>query len=99
MDAATTLNHAVAELPIIDPSKLARGDDAEIERVLDAGKTHGFFYLDLTTAETPRLVDTWNAVLAFMEEYFDQPQEVKMMDDRNSDIHGYDCAVRQLAHR
>ncbi|KAL4983784.1 hypothetical protein BDW68DRAFT_28600 [Aspergillus falconensis] len=90
MDAAATPNHAVAELPIIDPSKLARGDDAEIERLLDAGKTHGFFYLDLTTAETPRLVDTWNAVLAFMAEYFDQPQEAKMKDDRKSDIHGYE---------
>ncbi|KAL3429761.1 hypothetical protein BDV09DRAFT_189855 [Aspergillus tetrazonus] len=81
---------SVAELPIIDPSKLARGDDAELERLFDAGKTHGFFYLDLTTAETPRLVDTLNAVLAFMAEYFDQPREAKMKDNRKSDIHGYE---------
>ncbi|KAL4748050.1 hypothetical protein BDW72DRAFT_205979 [Aspergillus terricola var. indicus] len=68
---------AIWALPIIDPSKLARGADAEIDRLFDAGKTHGFFYLDLTTAETPRL-------------YFNQPREAKMKDNRKSDIHGYE---------
>lgn len=51
--------------------------------------THGFFYLDLQTSKQGRqILADEQGLLRFMREYFDQPHEVKMLDDRQSFAHG-----------
>lgn len=79
---------AVAPLPTVDFSQLLSQDPSETNNLLTACRTHGFFYLDLRGNDTKRVLEDWKKVLLVMEKYFDQPLEVKMRDDRQSDTHG-----------
>lgn len=79
---------AVAPLPTVDFSQLLSQDPSETNKLLTACRTHGFFYLDLRGNDTKRVLEDWKKVLLVMEKYFDQPLEVKMRDDRQSDTHG-----------
>jgi isopenicillin N synthase-like dioxygenase len=73
----------------LNAGKLIQNDKLEVDRLLLACKTYGFFYLDLSAEETSYLTQDWEDVLAFMNWYFDQPLDVKLKDSRNSDTHGY----------
>jgi isopenicillin N synthase-like dioxygenase len=77
----------VAPLETISYDKLLAGDSIEIERLLSNCKSLGFFYLDLTGAAQVTL-DNSRDVFKFMEEYFDQPLDVKLRDVRHSVTHG-----------
>ncbi|WQF81137.1 Putative oxoglutarate/iron-dependent dioxygenase, non-hem dioxygenase domain-containing protein [Colletotrichum destructivum] len=75
-------------LPTIHLDLLRAESADESGNLLDACKSHGFFYLDLTSdAELCRL---WAEMLRIMAEYFNQPLEVKMQDARGSDNFGYE---------
>lgn len=74
-----------ADLLTIEFSKLANNDRSEVDRLLLACKTHGFFYLSLTDEA---FLATWNRALRFMDHYFDQNLETKMFDWKNSDTWG-----------
>ncbi|CEJ93513.1 hypothetical protein VHEMI09095 [[Torrubiella] hemipterigena] len=74
-------------LPTIHLDLLRSGDASESQKLLGACQNQGFFYLDLSS--DPELCDLWKGMLARMKDYFDQPLDVKMQDDRSSDNYGY----------
>ena len=79
----------IAPLETIDFARLASKDPLETSRLLRCCQTHGFFYLDLQgTDSTRQVISDEKDVLKFMENYFDQPLEAKMKDDRASVTHG-----------
>lgn len=79
----------IAPLETIDFARLESKDPLEISRLLRCCETHGFFYLDLQGTDPARqVILDEKDVLRFMENYFDQPLEVKMKDDRASVTHG-----------
>ncbi len=79
----------VAPLQTVDFGKLLARDHAEVQKLLSACVTHGFFYLDLQTSDVGRkILEDEQGVLRFMENYFAQPRDVKMLDDRQSFLHG-----------
>jgi isopenicillin N synthase-like dioxygenase len=78
----------IAQLPVIDFSKLLSGDDAEIVSLVDICKSLGFFNLNFNNDAGQPLLDNSRGAFQFMEEYFDQPLEVKLRDIRQSVTHG-----------
>ncbi|EIW65088.1 2OG-Fe-II oxygenase family oxidoreductase [Trametes versicolor FP-101664 SS1] len=80
----------VAPLATVDLGRLLAKDAAEVAKLLDVCKTHGFFYLDLQTCEPGRqILEAEQGVLRFMERFFGQPLDVKMLEDRKSHTHGF----------
>jgi isopenicillin N synthase-like dioxygenase len=73
-------------LPTLHLDLLRAGDSLESKKLLDACRTYGFFYLDLSSDST--LCGYWEKMLAVAKSYFDQPLEVKMKDARGSDNTG-----------
>ncbi|KNG90342.1 2OG-Fe(II) oxygenase family oxidoreductase [Aspergillus nomiae NRRL 13137] len=82
----TQNDFSIAPLPTIDHARLEAKDGEETQRLLDACKTHGFFYLDLRKVGT--VLNDWQQVLRIMEKYFSQDLMTKMKDDRRSDTYG-----------
>ena len=76
-----TCSHAdVPTAPIarISHSKLLANDASECASVLEACRTHGFFYLDLTETESgSRLLDESEELLQLSYAAFDHPLETK----------------------
>ncbi|EAW14281.1 putative oxidoreductase, 2OG-Fe(II) oxygenase family [Aspergillus clavatus NRRL 1] len=81
--------HRVLHAPLqtISYSLLARGDPREIEKLVRNSKSPGFFYLDLRADQ--RYLDTLPVLYQLAEEYFAQPEEVKMIDFRGDQERGY----------
>ncbi|KAF7329497.1 Gibberellin 20 oxidase 1 [Mycena kentingensis (nom. inval.)] len=80
----------IAPLETIDFVALEQKDPVEVEKLLSACQTQGFFYLALEgNPESARVVADKEDVLRVMEKYFAQPLEVKMQDDRGSVTDGY----------
>lgn len=77
----------VADLDTISYDKLLEGDSIETARLLENCKSLGFFYLDLAGA-AQAVLDNSQDVFKLMEEYFDQPLDVKLQDVRHSVTHG-----------
>jgi isopenicillin N synthase-like dioxygenase len=76
-------------LATIDLGRLLVKDADEIQKLSSACITHGFFYLDLQTSELGRnVLEGEQGVLRFMEKYFSQSHETKMLEDRQSFLHG-----------
>jgi isopenicillin N synthase-like dioxygenase len=74
-------------LPTIHLDLLRSEDATESTNLLDACRSHGFFYLDMTSDAD--LCKLWDDMLAIMAQYFHQPLDVKMQDARQSDNFGY----------
>ncbi|KAL0933266.1 gibberellin 20-oxidase [Colletotrichum truncatum] len=86
---AITENIIVSKsLPTIHLDLLRSEDVQESRNLLDACRSHGFFYLDLTS--DAELCQLWKDMLANMAQYFKQPLDVKMQDARGSDNFGYE---------
>ncbi|KAE8357856.1 hypothetical protein BDV27DRAFT_78097 [Aspergillus caelatus] len=79
---------SIAPLPTIDYARLEAKDVEETQRLLDACKIYGFFYLNFKNIGT--ILDDWQQVLRIMEKYFSQDLMTKMKDDRRSDTYGYE---------
>lgn len=77
---------SIAPLPTIEYARLEAKDVDETQRLLDACKIYGFFYLNLKNIGT--ILDDWQQVLRIMEKYFSQDLMTKMKDDRRSDTYG-----------
>lgn len=80
-----------APLLIIDFARLLRDDASEVNRLVEACQTHGFFYLDLQGVDTESLtmLADWQSLLQTTEKYFSQAKEIKIRDDRHSGTYGY----------
>jgi isopenicillin N synthase-like dioxygenase len=68
----------LAPIARISHAKLLQDDPTEAERVLEACRTHGFFYLDLTeTEEGETLLQESEDLLSLSRRVFDRPKEYK----------------------
>lgn len=76
------------DLPTIRLDHLRSGSISESKRLIEACRTQGFFYLDLSSDGV--LCRQWDEMLAAMKDYFDQPLNIKMLDARQSDNYGYE---------
>jgi isopenicillin N synthase-like dioxygenase len=79
---------SIAALETIDFSLLAVKDVDEIDKLLKSCESDGFFYLNLEKGPAHQILVDLQAILRVMEEYFAQPLETKMKDDRRSNTHG-----------
>lgn len=75
-----------SSLPTICLDLLRAEDDEESKKLLNACRSYGFFYLDLTSDR--ELCKRWEDMLVRMKQYFEQPLEIKMQDARGSDNYG-----------
>ncbi|ROW15892.1 hypothetical protein VPNG_02617 [Cytospora leucostoma] len=77
-----------ASLHTVDWRRLRANDENESRKLIEAGQTQGFFYLDMTSDEV--FLQDWSSILQTMDLYFHRGLEEKMMDHRKSDTHGYE---------
>lgn len=73
-------------LPTIHLDLLRANDTQESKNLLNACRSHGFFYLDLNS--DPELCNLWKKMLQNIAQYFNQPLDIKMRDARGSDNFG-----------
>jgi isopenicillin N synthase-like dioxygenase len=78
----------IAHLETINFAKLLAQEESEVTRLLDASSTAGFFYVDLQGQSTRTLLEDEHKMYQTMEQYFDQPIDVKLKDDRGTHKHG-----------
>ncbi|KAJ7775464.1 2OG-Fe-II oxygenase family oxidoreductase [Mycena metata] len=79
-----------ASFSTIDFALLEARDAVELENLLRACQTHGFFYLNFDNSEsTKAIVDEKTGVQNFMKEYFAQAMDVKMKDHLGIKTKGY----------
>jgi isopenicillin N synthase-like dioxygenase len=73
----------VAFLDTVDLERLEAGHPAEVDKLLKAAQSPGFFYLDLRNGSASKqLLQDLPEVYSISEKYFDQSQELKMKDFR-----------------
>ena len=66
------------ELQTISLKKVLDNDDAESDRVFEACKTRGFFYLELAGCESGEVINKGaDDICRVAERFFQLPQEVK----------------------
>ncbi|PVH96073.1 putative 2OG-Fe(II) oxygenase family oxidoreductase [Periconia macrospinosa] len=82
-------NLKVAHLETIDFSKLLAHEEAEVSKLMSACTTAGFFYVDLQGQSGRGLLEDEENMYKTMSEFFDQPLDVKMKEDRGTHKHGY----------
>lgn len=63
-------------LPSIRLDGLRSGDASESKRLSNTCRTHRFFYLDLSGDDV--ICQQWEDMLVAMEDYFEQPLDVKL---------------------
>lgn len=78
----------VAHLETIDFAKLLAQEQDEVAKLLSASSTAGFFYVDLQGQSARTLLEDEVKMYRLMEEYFDQPLDIKMKDVRGTHKHG-----------
>lgn len=76
-----------ASLETLDWARLKGSDDDECRKLVRAGKSQGFLYLDLSSEDV--FLHDWDIVLEIMDQYFRLDLEEKTKDNRRSDTHGY----------
>jgi isopenicillin N synthase-like dioxygenase len=79
----------IAPLEVVDFARLASKEPAEVEKLLKAAESPGFFYLDLQSGSTRKYLANVQDMYAMADKYFDQPHHVKMKDYRESEDRGY----------
>ncbi|KAF4460671.1 gibberellin 20-oxidase [Fusarium albosuccineum] len=89
MPSATRDDVPTASFETINFSALERRDAKEIDRLMEASRTAGFFYLDFTNSGAARLPKQKRDLLQVMEEYFGQPDDIKQLDGRGKSTRGY----------
>jgi isopenicillin N synthase-like dioxygenase len=75
----------IVSLETINFARLATGEPAEVAKLLKASQTLGIFYLDL---RSDSILADLQPVTRLTEKYFDQPQELKTKDYRESEERG-----------
>lgn len=77
---------SVATLDTINFQSLERNDQTEIDKLVRSCKKSGFFYLDLK--EDEGYLASLQDLYGLAEDYFDQPENLKMKDFRASQDRG-----------
>lgn len=88
MPSATQYSVPTASLETINLSALEKKDAAEIEKLMVASRTAGFYYLNFTDSGAASLPNKKRNLLKVMEQYFNQPQEEKEKDSRGLSTRG-----------
>ncbi|KAF5591829.1 gibberellin 20-oxidase [Fusarium pseudocircinatum] len=78
-----------ASIETIKYSALERLDAKEIEKLMAASRTAGFFYLDFDHSGATGLPKKKKEVLKAMKEYFSQSDGVKQLDSKGVPTRGY----------
>lgn len=78
----------IAPLETINYAGLVAKEPAEVDKLLNAARTPGFFYLDLRDDSTKEILADLREMYALTERYFDQPHELKMKDCREGQDRG-----------
>lgn len=73
-------NIDVAALDTIDLARLSGKEPPEIEKLLKASTTPGFFYLDLQAEASKEALADLNELYGLTEKYFKGPKEEKSQD-------------------
>ncbi|EPE34348.1 Clavaminate synthase-like protein [Glarea lozoyensis ATCC 20868] len=76
------------QLSSLSLSRLEGNNAEESKRLLEACAQDGFFYLDLR--DHKQLLVDYEALLEIIKQYFNEPLDQKMKDDRKSDTIGYE---------
>ena len=76
----------VATLDTISFQGLERNDQTEVDKLVRSCKGRGFFYLDLK--QDDGYLASLQVLHGLAEEYFDQPENLKMKDFRASQERG-----------
>ncbi|KAH8148298.1 uncharacterized protein LAJ45_07751 [Morchella importuna] len=77
----------IAHLAVVDCARLASKEPGEIEKLVEAARSPGVFYLDC--GSNKKYLANVQTMCAMADKYFDQPHEVKMKDYRESEDRGY----------
>ncbi|KAJ5508398.1 hypothetical protein N7527_010541 [Penicillium freii] len=77
----------VANLPVVNLTKLYRKDALECDMLQNACSTLGFFYLDLE--DHPNFLLLWKKLLGFSQAYFTQSLEYKQQNDHKSELYAW----------
>jgi isopenicillin N synthase-like dioxygenase len=81
-------NIPIASIETINYSALERRDTKEVERLMTASRTAGFFYLDFDHSGAAGLPKKKKEVLKVMKEYFSQPDDIKHLDSKGMPTRG-----------
>ncbi|ENH74285.1 hypothetical protein FOC1_g10004891 [Fusarium oxysporum f. sp. cubense race 1] len=79
----------IAAIETINYSALERREAKEIEKLMAASRTAGFFYLDFDHSGAAGLPKKKKEVLKAMKEYFSQPDAIKQLDSKGVPTRGY----------
>ncbi|KAF5648639.1 gibberellin 20-oxidase [Fusarium sp. NRRL 52700] len=79
----------ITSMETINFSALERRDAKEIEKLMAASRTAGFFYLDFDHSGAAGLPEKKKEVINAMKEYFSQPDEIKQFDSKGVPTRGY----------
>ncbi|KAK5629438.1 hypothetical protein RRF57_005153 [Xylaria bambusicola] len=79
---------SVASLKTINFALLEKKDRSEVEKLLAACISAGFFYLDFTSSSAENLPVAKKTLLEVMKKYFDQPLEKKAVDSKGVTTRG-----------
>lgn len=77
-----------AKLQSFSFKMLLEQDEGELTRLLAAGETDGFFYLDISGPESQGLWEDYQSVLATMKKFFALPLDEKTPFAYGSDTQG-----------
>ncbi|EXK77736.1 hypothetical protein FOQG_17572 [Fusarium oxysporum f. sp. raphani 54005] len=79
----------IASIETINYSALERREAKEIEKLMAASRTAGFFYLNFDHSGAAGLPKKKKEVLKAMKEYFSQPDDTKQLDSKGVPTRGY----------
>lgn len=78
----------IAHLEVLSFAKLASKDQTELNKLLDACRKQGFFYLDLAGSNVSHGLHQRLKALSLMKDWFDRPNEEKMKLHKDSVTNG-----------
>ena len=84
LDTVTVDGREISVVPLqtINYARLAAKEPAELENLLDASRSPGFFYLNIRDDSTGPFLDDLQDAVATTQQYFNLPREVKMKQHR-----------------
>ncbi|KAK0384856.1 hypothetical protein NLU13_7334 [Sarocladium strictum] len=89
MSSITNNDFATASLKTIKFSALENKDVKEVDKLIEASRSEGFYYLDFEDSSAASLPLKKRELLKVMKRYFDQPREVKQEDATGRPTRGY----------
>ena len=88
---------SIADLPTINYQELFQGNVREDQRLFEACKTWGFFYLDFRNGSVKDVLKTVEEMYQLAEEIFDLPLETKLEYDVDKIGSSKTCGQAQLS--